>query len=100
LFTFLKFGTHPPSPAQLAHLAQQAANTSASLNASTMPQLQQLSGIVNDISGQLALGRNAQAQLQIDQLGNSLNGLPEISLPELPERPGAPDLDRDGPKRN
>jgi hypothetical protein len=83
-----------PSPAQLAQLAQLAANTSASLNASTMPQLQQLSGLVNDIAGQVVLGREAQAQLQLNQLETSLNSLPEINLPELPDKPSMSDQEK------
>lgn len=83
-----------PSPQQLAQFAQLAANASAGLNASGMPQLQQLSGSINDVTGQIALGRTGQAQMQLDQLGASLNGLPDIQVPQkpaLPEKPSLPD---------
>ncbi len=79
-----------PTPDQLVQLAQLGANASASLNASGMPQLQQLSATVNDITSQIALGRGNQAQLQLDQLGASLGSLPDISLPELPNKPSLP----------
>lgn len=79
-----------PSPEQLVQLAQLGANASASLGASGMPQLQQLSGAVNDITGQIALGRSGQAQLQLDQLGGALASVPEVNLPDLPDKPSLP----------
>lgn len=63
------------SPAELATIAQMGANASAGLNAQNIPQLQQLSSLVNSITGQLARGDVAQAQAGLNQLGSSLNGM-------------------------
>lgn len=82
----------PPTPEQLVQLAQLGSNASAGLSASGMPQLQQLAGKVNDITGQISLGQPAQAQLQINQLGAALNSLPDINLPEKPNLPNRPSL--------
>lgn len=78
------------SPAELANLAQLGANASASLNAQSIPQLQQLAGTVNGITEQLARGDMAQAQAALGSLGGSLNGLDiaGLSLPEKPSLPG------------
>jgi hypothetical protein len=51
-------------------------------------------GLVNDIAGQVVLGREAQAQLQLNQLETSLNSLPEINLPELPDKPSMSDQEK------
>lgn len=83
-------GGEQPSPAQLAQLAQLGANASAGLNASGMPQLQQLSGQVTDIAGKISVGQGPQAQLQLQQLTGSLGAMPNIELPQLPEKPGGP----------
>ncbi len=77
-----------PSPAQLAQLAQLGANASAGLNASGMPQLQQLSGQVTDIAGKISVGQGPQAQMQLQQLSGSLSAIPNIELPKLPDKPG------------
>jgi hypothetical protein len=85
-------GAGQPSPAELAQLAQLGANASAGLNASNMPQLQQLSGQVTDIAGKISVGQGPQAQVQLQQLTGSLSAMPNIELPQLPEKPGKPSL--------
>ena len=54
---------------ELATLAQLGANAGAGLAAQGSPQLQQLSGAVNGVIGQLANGDIAQAQAALSQLG-------------------------------
>ena len=70
------------SSAELANIAQLGANASASLNAQGGPQLQQLSGSINDITAQLARGQAPQAQANLGNLEASLG-----SLPSKPSRP-------------
>lgn len=77
------------SPAELVNLAQLGANASASLNAQSIPQLQQLSGAVNGVTEQLARGDVAQAQAALNSLGGSLNGIDVASL-SLPGGGGSP----------
>ncbi|MFQ5612653.1 MAG: hypothetical protein ACE5H9_11030 [Anaerolineae bacterium] len=79
------------SGAELATLTQLAANTSASLNAQGIPQLQQLSGSASQITEQLAMGNVSQAQMGLNDFGNSLATLPEVSSPSIADRPAAPD---------
>ena len=64
------------SPAELAHIAQLGANASASLNAHGGPQLQQFSGSINDITGQLARGQMPQAQANMGNLERALGNRP------------------------
>jgi len=64
------------SPAELAHIAQLGANASAGLNAHGGPQLQQFSGSINDITGQLARGQMPQAQANLGNLERSLGSRP------------------------
>ena len=58
------------------------ANASTSLNAQVGPQLQQLSGSINDITAQLARGQTPQAQANLGNLETFLG-----SLPSKPSRP-------------
>lgn len=79
------------SPEQLANLAQLGANASAGLTASGMPQLQQLSGTVNEVAGQISLGQMGQAQQGLSKIGGSLQSLPGVDLPQKPGGlPGRP----------
>lgn len=64
------------SPDELAHIAQLGANASASLNAHGGPQLQQFSGSINDITGQLARGQMPQAQANMGNLERALGNRP------------------------
>jgi hypothetical protein len=70
------------STAELANIAQLGANASASLSAQGIPQFQQLSGSINDITAQLARGQAPQAQANLGNLEASLG-----SLPSKPSRP-------------
>ena len=64
------------SPNELANIAQLGANASASLNAQGGPQLQQLSGSINQITAQLARGQTPQAQANLGNLEASLGTRP------------------------
>jgi hypothetical protein len=84
------------SVGELANLAQLGANASASLNAHGGPQLQQLSGSINDITGQVARGDVPQAQDTLNRFGNSLGSMPEVqklSLPDV-EKPAPPAIEK------
>ncbi len=72
-------GDNKISPTELANIAQLGANASASLDAQGGPQLQQVSGSVNDITAQLARGQVPQAQANVGNL--------EASLGTRPSRP-------------
>jgi hypothetical protein len=76
---------------ELAALAQLGANAGASLDAHAGPQFGQLSGSINDITGQLARGEVAQAQQALTRFGNTLGTVPDLSKPTLPEKPTLPD---------
>ncbi len=88
------------SAAELANLAQLGANAGASLDASGNPQLQELSGKVNEITGLLARGDTSQALVGLNNFGNSLGGVPGIDIPSLPggDGPSLPGGDG-GPSR-
>ncbi len=64
------------SPAELANIAQLGANASASLSAHGGPQLQQFSGSINDITGQLARGQMPQAKANMGNLERALGNRP------------------------
>ncbi len=64
------------SSSELANIAQLGANASASLSAQGGPQLQQLSGSVNDITAQLARGQVPQAQASMGNMQASLGARP------------------------
>lgn len=73
------------SPDELAQIAQLGANASAGLNAHGGPQLQQLSGNINQITEQLARGQITHAREGLGTLQNGLGNRP--SMPSRPSRP-------------
>jgi len=64
------------SSTELNNIAQLGANASASLNAHGGPQLQQLSGSINDITGQIARGQMPQAKANLGNLERALGARP------------------------
>ncbi len=82
------------SAEELANLAQLAANTTASLNAHGGPQLQQLTGSVNNITTQIVRGEMGRAQEGLNGFNNILDSKPDITKPGLdrdaPARPARP----------
>lgn len=76
------------SGTELPALAQLAANANASVNAHGGAQWQQLSDSIGHIAGQLARGEVVQAQNGLKYFGASLDNLPDIARPTLPEKPG------------
>jgi len=66
---------------EMANIAQLGANAAASLNAQG-GQLQRLSGLVNNVTGQLASGQVPQAKAELGKLEASLG-----ARPSLPSRP-------------
>jgi hypothetical protein len=70
------------SQSELIHIAQLGANASASLSAHGTPQLQQLSGSINDITSQVARGQMPQAKASLGSLESALG-----SRPPRPSRP-------------
>ncbi len=81
---------------ELNALAQQGANAAASLEATNIQQLQNLSDTVNDITLRLAHGDISQAQATVAQLNTtlgSLQNLPELNGVSIPKIPDAPRLD-------
>ncbi len=88
------------TPEELTALAQQGANATASLNATGNPKLQDLSGMINGVTGMLAAGDIPAAQANLSQLSmamNALNGLPgmgDVAVPSIPggSMSGAPSM--------
>lgn len=92
------------TPEELAALAQQGANATASLNATGNPKLQELSGMINGVTGMLAAGDIPAAQANLNQLSmamDALNGVsgmgngavpsvPSGSMPSAPSMPSKP----------
>ncbi len=66
---------------ELANIAQLGANAAASLNAHGGPQLQQLSGSINEITAQIARGQMPQASASLGNLAASLGTRPHRSRP-------------------
>jgi hypothetical protein len=64
------------SPTELADIAQLGANAAASLNTHGGPQLQRLSGSINDITGQIARGQVPQARANLGTLESALGARP------------------------
>ncbi len=80
------------TPEELTTLAQQGANAAASLNATGNPKLQDLSGMINGVTGMFAAGNIPAAQTNLSQLSMSmdaLKGLPEMGQVEMPSVPNA-----------
>ncbi len=89
---------------ELSTLAQLGANATASLNATGTPQLQDLAGIINSVTQQLAVGDIAQAQSAVAQLNAAIGALnsipdlqgvaipavPSVSIPSPPSLPSMP----------
>ena len=73
------------SPNELSQIAQLGANASAGLNAQGGPQLQKLSGNINQITEQLARGQVTHAKEGLGTLESALGSRP--SLPSRPSRP-------------
>ncbi len=70
------------SPGELAEIAQLGANAAANLNAQGGPQLQKLSGSINQLTDQMARGQLARAQAGLGNL--------EAALGARPSRPTRP----------
>jgi len=79
------------TPEELTALAQQGANATASLNATGNPKMQDLSGMINGVTGMLAAGDIPAAQANLSQLSmamNTLNGVPGMGGVTAPSAPG------------
>jgi hypothetical protein len=87
------------SAAELANLAQLGANATASMETHGGAQLQQLSGSINNITGQMVRGNISQAQELLSGLNNSLGAIPNIEKPSLPDIDKPSMQDRDSPSR-
>jgi len=70
------------TPGELAEIAQLGANAAAGLNAHGGPQLQKLSGSINQLTEQIARGQLAQVQASLGSL--------EAALGTRPSRPARP----------
>jgi len=80
------------TPEELTALAQLGANATASLNATGNPKLQELSGMVNGVTGMFAAGDIPGAQANLNQLSTAmgaLNGSPGMGDVAVPSVPGA-----------
>lgn len=78
------------SAAEFAALAQLGANARAGLEAHGGPQMQQLTGSIDDITAQIARGNLNDAGGALNQFGNSLDSPPDIEKPTLPDKPARP----------
>jgi predicted small lipoprotein YifL/DNA repair exonuclease SbcCD ATPase subunit len=76
------------SAAELSDIAQLGANAAAGLQAQGGPQLQALSGSVNQITEQLARGQLTQARASLGALEQGLGERP--TMPSRPSRPSRP----------
>ncbi|MBN2391464.1 MAG: hypothetical protein JXR84_12120 [Anaerolineae bacterium] len=76
------------SAAELSDIAQLGANAAAGLQAQGGPQLQALSGSVNQITEQLARGQLTQARASLSTLEQGLGERP--TMPSRPSRPSRP----------
>ena len=77
---------------ELNALAQQGANAAASLNATNIPQSQELSGMIDDVTRQLAYGDLSQAQAGIAQLSSAMGALQNLPALQGVTVPAVPDV--------
>ncbi len=86
------------SDSELETIAQIGANAGAGFQAHGGPQLQQLSGSIESITGQLARGEVSQASASLGDFEAALGARPSgasrpsVSAPSLPSAPSAPSL--------